>query len=576
MDIVNKICLFFYVVALCVNLILNGLVLIAIYKSRRLLLKKRLALLISMAVADLLKVVPSSAQIVAVVYGPSHVNGRSACLVSSSVGFLFIIVTALHLAFESVNRLVSILWPLRYEQFTNSKKYSAIIMSVWLLPVIGVIIPIHFLFGHHRDSYHALRMRMFSCSIDVIQEHESDVWITYVTYAICITVIFLIIPFVIMGASYSIMFKISLKHIREIKRIERQMQKLRQYRESISEEVATFASPGSIISSRSGIHLGNDEDVTLKDCRNQGKVSRLSSCTSPEGRNPAKGIRSLAASWPSSEELVSNVLRDGKSTEACGFHLHCDCTLETDDRIKKRNICTCFPEQSFAGKKACMCYISDGGRENCMEKTTEEASTDDTGRKFILVKNCDNHTESCQDLSFNGVCSEMKTRSFDEAQTKSSEKISVQPMIVVTAADGGLESDPFNFIKEFSVMAAWAETLRQRALEDDEIRFPLSNINQLIRDELRERKREIRLARTLSGLVGAFVVFYLPMVIFAWTNMAKDANQTEFSFDFGRSLVAWAFLNSALNPLIYCLRIVEIKKSVMKILRNLRNFFKCF
>eukprot|EP00795_Rhopilema_esculentum_P010606 gene10606-19345_t len=529
-----------------------------------------------MAVADLLKVVPSSAQIVAVVHGPSHANGRSACLVSSSVGFLFISVTALHLAFESVNRLVSILWPLRYEQFTNSKKYSVIIMSVWLLPVIGVIMPIHFLFGRHRDSYHALRMRMFSCSIDVIEKHESGVWTTYVTYAICVTIIFFIIPFVIMGASYSIMFKISLKHIREIKRIENQMQKLRQYRESISEEVATFASPGSSRLSRSRIHLGNDEDVTLKGCRNQGNVSRLSSLTSSEGRNPAKGIRSRAASWPSSEELVSNVLRDGKGTEACGFHLHCDCTLETDDSIKKRKICTCSPEESFTGKRVCMCFISDGGKENCIENTSKETSTDDTGRKFILVKNCDNYTESCQDLSFNGVYSEMKTRCFDEAQTKNSGKISVQPTIVVTAADDGLESDPFNFVKEFSVMGAWAETLRQRALEDDEFRFPLSNINLLIRDEIRKRKREIRLARTLSGLVGAFVIFYLPMLIFAWTNMVRDAIQTEFSFDFGRSLVAWAFLNSALNPLIYCLRIVEIKKSVMKILRNFRNLFKCF
>lgn len=220
------------ILTLIANVILNVGIITAAYIDRT-LRQKRFAILISLAVADLLKAIPLISEL------RSSSDHFTTCLIFASVGLYLICVTILHLVLESINRLIAIARPLRYNDLLSTRLFVSLMAVVWLLPVLGIILP-HFIYIEEVDWIPSFRVLMFNCdsfannmtrrSLNASGKHRpiptKPVGASFVTYSAFITVIYFLIPLIMMILSYSIIFNISLKHIRQIKSMEKNMRQL--------------------------------------------------------------------------------------------------------------------------------------------------------------------------------------------------------------------------------------------------------------------------------------------------------------------------------------------------------------
>ena len=599
MNLRDQLCLFFYIAILVISSFLNGLVLIAVCKNRSLLFKRRFAILISLAIADFLKIIPLTIQVAAVILGPGSKNGSTACFYASTTGLYLIIVTVAHLAVESINRLVSIVWPLRYELFTNSKFFIAHFPVMWFLPCVGIVFVPYAVFEGNYNSYRALRMRMFSCTLDVLSEHVRTVdGGSFVWYASCITVIFFAIPFVVMGVSYTIIFKISLKHITEIKRIEDRMSKFRQQRNSsISEEIASIHDHASPPPQELEERVDRRDSALLEqNCGN--RVQHLGTENGFFETGEGKSSHGVALGSEMADRL--NNIDGGEKLNKDHVRIHSvgDTTLSETSTDRDRDNYQSEDRPQLESRRRDMEELRAGLRLDLEKK--EYCRSEGKDQTLIVVASNEENV-SPQELDRNENTRKQEIQKQDEesvnrdgreVRAESIEFLDKSSFGIDTAARSSLvthqrevvispvsfqemNAGPYEFIKEFSVMAAWAETLRRKAVEEEHYSFSLAKFHNLIKEEIKSRKREMKLARTLGGLVGAFLLFYLPLIIVAWNNLATDKHPTEASFDLGRGLVAWAFLNSLLNPVIYGRRVAEMRRAVDKVVRRFKSRVQC-
>ena len=234
-DIVDYIAFMICISTLAANLILNVGILIAPIIDGA-LRRKRFAVLTSLAVADLLKIIPLISEI-----GSSSYQQRT-CQAVASVGLYLICVTILHLVLESINRLVAIVRPLRYGELLTNKLLVSLLAMLWFLPILGIILPLA-VYSKVSDWVPSVRFMMFNCDQfhdrperDNVTEQlagfdgptaqfepASD---SIIVYSAIITIVYFAIPLIIMVLAYSIIFHISLKHIRQIKSMEKNMRHL--------------------------------------------------------------------------------------------------------------------------------------------------------------------------------------------------------------------------------------------------------------------------------------------------------------------------------------------------------------
>ena len=569
-----------YVVTMLSSFILNGTVLVAVFKNRPLLLRKRFGVLISLAVADLLKVVPMMAQIIAVILGPGVEGGRTACVVSSTLGLMSIMLTILHLAAESINRLVSIVWPLNYEGFLNSRLYKAAFPLLWLAPSLTVGIPPFIIFRGNYDTYHVLRTKMYACSLEPINEEDFAEEISaYNVYAIVITFFFFATPLAAMALSYSIIFKISLKHISQIKSIEQQMSRFAGRRSSsMSDEIASIGSPmvttgspaSAVSSSRSRIHqievrteepqdtenitkAGNDV-IEMWNHQVVGSVPDPLSTETPSSLDRLSEDDVIIATNGTNLERIPVLKKMSDLSDKDSYGLKVSSPVVPNLVISNAAISeSVIYDPDIYDPDVSSPVVSDpdvslkinGDLQLATEDDPVEQSTSNASNHIPYAERTDQHSSVVNRFNDGDV-----------------------PVIRVSSP---IDTGPYSFITEFSVLAAWGETLRKKAREEDRTDFSLSHIRRAIKTELLTRKRELKLARILGGLLGSFLVFYIPVFVFSWNNMNMNRQPTEFMFDLGRFLLAWAFLNSTLNPLIYGLRIPELKRSVKKLCRSIKS-----
>ena len=220
------------------NVILNVGILVAPFIDRT-VRQKRFAVLISLAIVDLLKIIP----LISEIGFPSH--QPKTCQAFASIGLYLICVTILHLVLESINRLVAIVRPLRYNELLTSKLFASLMAALWLLPIIGIILPLA-INDDVIDWIPSLRALMFSCDqfYDTPTENQNmtqnlrdtdeernpiefrSVDESMIAYSAVITIVYFAIPLIIMVLAYSVIFNISLKHIRQIKSMEKNMRQL--------------------------------------------------------------------------------------------------------------------------------------------------------------------------------------------------------------------------------------------------------------------------------------------------------------------------------------------------------------
>ena len=237
-DVYDYISLIICIATLVANLILNVGIVIApcIDEALR---NKRFAVLISLAIADLLKIISLISEI------GSPFTQLETCQAIASLGFYLICVTVLHLVLESINRLVTIVRPLRYHELLTTKLVATLIAVLWILPILGIIIP-HVLESDEIEWILSLRTLMFNCdqfygtparrnatkmALTGVNEAENLAHFepadgSVLAYSAFITIVYFAIPLIVMVLSYSVIFNISLKHIRQIKIMEKDVRHL--------------------------------------------------------------------------------------------------------------------------------------------------------------------------------------------------------------------------------------------------------------------------------------------------------------------------------------------------------------
>ena len=279
-----------YILVVLCNTVLNGSILVA-FCAFRFIRQKRFGILISLAIADFLKVVPLAGEIV-VLWSTEENISFTACLTISTIGLYLICVTILHLVLESINRLITIARPLRYHEILTTKIFGTLLTMVWLLPALGIVLP-HAFLSAEKDWVPSFRVMMFVCdpepnfsiefegnsTTDATNATTNDGNITAnmqnltanrgippqqnyvpatgstISYSAFVTTIYFIVPLITMIVSYSIIFKISLRHIRQIKSVEKNMRNL-YHRLSKPKMSSAFGSDAGI-STASSITIGD-------------------------------------------------------------------------------------------------------------------------------------------------------------------------------------------------------------------------------------------------------------------------------------------------------------------------------
>ena len=222
---------------LAANLILNvGIITAPIIDG--VLRRRRFAVIISLAVADLLKIVPLISEIGFLSYQ------QETCRALASVGLYLICVTILHLVLESINRLVAIVRPLRYGELLTNKLLVSLLASLWFLPILGIILPLA-VYNDVSDWEPSFRVMMFNCDQfqdmperdnmtqemagfdeKILNVHYEPASNSIIVYSAIITIVYFAIPLITMVVAYSVIFHISLKHIKQIKGMEKNMRQL--------------------------------------------------------------------------------------------------------------------------------------------------------------------------------------------------------------------------------------------------------------------------------------------------------------------------------------------------------------
>jgi len=237
-DVYDYVSLTICVATIAANFVLNVGIIIApcIDEALR---DKRFAVLISLAIADLLKIISLISEI------SSLFTHLETCQAIASLGLYLICVTVLHLVLESINRLVTIVRPLRYNELLTTKLVASLIAALWILPILGIIIP-HLLESDEIEWILSLRALMFNCDhfygtparrnatiMDLTGKNKAESLAhlepadgSVLAYSAFITIVYFALPLIVMVLSYSVIFNISLKHIRQIKSMEKDVRHL--------------------------------------------------------------------------------------------------------------------------------------------------------------------------------------------------------------------------------------------------------------------------------------------------------------------------------------------------------------
>ena len=210
-----------YLVLLILDLIFNGLILAAVFSYPKILLRKNFIFLISLTISDLLKFIPFSIQVAITISGHEWSHSRTMCLASSSAGFLLICVNIMNLLFENLNRMTIIVWPFRHERLMSRCCMTIFICFIWLYPTIGIIIAPLTVFDN-MTAFGMFRDRLWSC-FPITYNLTYGKSNGYVNYGIVITVLYFVVPSLLIGACYTKILSVSLKHIRQISQIERDL-----------------------------------------------------------------------------------------------------------------------------------------------------------------------------------------------------------------------------------------------------------------------------------------------------------------------------------------------------------------
>lgn len=706
------------IITLLLNVVLNVGILAAPCVDR-ILRQKRFAILISLAAADIIKIVPLISELLISQHRITH------CLSFASLGLYLICVSTLHLLFESINRLIAIARPLRYNDLLSKKLFVSLLIMVWFLPVLGIILP-HFVLTNSAHWIPSFRVIMFQCESFTNNEtspytnangrlmetgYAEPVDASFTIYSAFITIIYFLIPLIVMLLSYSVIFNISLKHIRQIKSMERNMRHLyhrisrsklisvqdSKMRMSAGVNTSTIESSIPPPSTSTKISYQRPKDASSTGFNEKLEPNPIKDLESglhmEKSKHAYDGINSKTLN-DKSEIYDGDELKDGKFSDSSETNKENMQTIivknesvngDKKTRLKRMPSNVVYPEDDATfGRDAArkkmksnlkrgeIWHIDQGAtkirdeenhphegkgspsknydnrsKQSIMQKDTSDddflddfkdknmaaylrptsesllmkTDSQETAKQRTLqtlwqkiMKKNENIEEIPSEDAFMKIVEDLERKlkptpkKFEDSARRimrfslllksrrrnssleEEEEENERPTqaevdhleSLITFAEGrpveqmarelnekmdNINKDSvdiFSLLTGFTVMEAWAESLKAKAgyQANSFVRF-----YRIIRGEMRNRKKEGKLVKTLGILFTAWIVFYVPILAFSWKRLSEWPNIKSHYYGMGKMLISWALLSSALNPIIYCLRIQEFKKTFKKIYR---------
>ncbi|XP_078365601.1 adenosine receptor A2a-like [Oculina patagonica] len=96
----------------------------------------------------------------------------------------------------------------------------------------------------------------------------------------------------------------------------------------------------------------------------------------------------------------------------------------------------------------------------------------------------------------------------------------------------------------------------------------ITDVNLQNQDAVKKRKKNFKAAKTVSIVVGLFVVCWLPSLITSFTHyFSKKVSYNSVYYTVWTSVEAVAFPSSAINPWVYCLRNEEFYEALKRTFR---------
>ena len=174
----------------------------------------------SLAVTDLLTPLARVIFTAIAMFSKQWIFGCFWCQLSSVLGMFLCASSILHLCAISIERFVTIKWPLQYQNWITKPRVITVIANIWIASLLLSLFPY---FGIARHTFNG---EILDCEIS---------WETNPKLAVLLTIFFFLLPFLIMILTYFYIFKEVYRQKRRISNIETQAEITR--RKSLSTKV---------------------------------------------------------------------------------------------------------------------------------------------------------------------------------------------------------------------------------------------------------------------------------------------------------------------------------------------------
>ena len=182
-------------------------------------------ILVSLCAADSLITIAYVPRIVLITSHRYEPWRNDLCMASAWFSFILISVIILHLALISVERLIAVKLPLRYQSIVTNRRALIASVAMWLWVLAETIFLPEVLRLNSKKAYVCLRQSLHPCS-ETKEGSPDEVPPSTKGYLIFLVTSMLFIPLMIILCSYSYIFIVSRKHRKQIQKEEDSIQEI--------------------------------------------------------------------------------------------------------------------------------------------------------------------------------------------------------------------------------------------------------------------------------------------------------------------------------------------------------------
>ena len=194
----------FLVLQLILSTFGNLLVCISIIRFRSLRTLSN-AFIVSLAITDLLTPPARVLYIAISILSKKWIFGCFWCTFSSVLGVFLCASSIMHLCAISVERFITIKWPLRYQNWITKPRVISVIINIWIVSLLLSLFPY---FG---IVHHTFNDEILDCEIS---------WGDNPKMAVILLIFFFLLPFLVMVLTYCYIFKEVTRQTRRISAVQ--------------------------------------------------------------------------------------------------------------------------------------------------------------------------------------------------------------------------------------------------------------------------------------------------------------------------------------------------------------------